>query len=124
MALRGVLRIGLPALASATTCISGKRFKAKRACGGVTDKAGTPMPGVTVELATKSDGAHPLETKTDEGGQFQFGGAHAGEYELRVTAPGFGTRGNRLFSRNHRQKRISAKRRFALLWPQRGAVAL
>jgi hypothetical protein len=32
MALCGVLCIGLPALASATTCISGKRFKAKQAC--------------------------------------------------------------------------------------------
>ena len=74
--------------AGATTCVSNKKFKVKKACGTVTDPMGVPIPKVDVELLDNQSVV--LERAiTDEDGRFNVPNVAKGEYVLRVKSPYF-----------------------------------
>lgn len=72
----------------ATTCVSNKRFKVKKACGTVTDPMGVPIPKVDVELLNNQS-VVLKRAITDEDGRFNVPNVARGEYVLRVKSPYF-----------------------------------
>jgi hypothetical protein len=74
----------------ATTCISNKKFKVKRACGTVTDPTGAPIPKVDLELLDNQS-VVLQRVPTDEDGRFNVPNVAKGEYVLRVNSPYFAT---------------------------------
>jgi hypothetical protein len=56
--------------------------------GRVTDEAGTPLPGVTVQL--RAFDAPAAETVTDAAGHYRFGALGEGPHELRFSLINFG----------------------------------
>ena len=74
--------------AGATTCVSNKKFKVKKACGTVTDPMGVPIPKVDVELLNNQS-VVLKRAITDEDGRFNVPNVARGEYVLRVKSPYF-----------------------------------
>ena len=72
----------------ATTCVSNKKFKVKKACGTVTDPTGMPIPKVDVELLD-SQSVVLQRVLTDGDGRFNVPNVAKGEYALRVKSPYF-----------------------------------
>ena len=74
--------------ASATTCVSNKKFKVTQVCGRVTDFRNVPVPMVDVELLD----THSVTLQqglTDENGIFTLPNVANGEYAIRVRYVGF-----------------------------------
>jgi hypothetical protein len=74
--------------AGATTCVSNKKFKVKKACGTVTDPTGVPIPKVDVELLDNQS-VVLRRAITDEDGRFNVPNVAKGEYVLRVKSAFF-----------------------------------
>src|SRR5579863_4883091 len=74
--------------AGATTCVSNKKFKVKKACGTVTDPTGVPIPKVDVELLDNQS-VVLQRAITDEDGRFNLPNVVKGEYVLRAKSPYF-----------------------------------
>jgi 5-hydroxyisourate hydrolase-like protein (transthyretin family) len=74
----------------ATTCVSSKKFKVKKACRTVTDPTGAPIPKVDVELLDNQS-VVLQRALTDEEGRFNVPNVAKGEYVLRVKSPYFVT---------------------------------
>jgi len=72
----------------ATTCVSNKKFKVKKACGTVTDPTGVPIPRVDVELLD-SQSIVLQRVLSDEDGRFNVPNVAKGQYALRVKSPYF-----------------------------------
>jgi len=74
--------------ASATTCVSNRKFKVTQVCGRVTDVSNVPTPMVDVELLD----AHSVTLQqglTDKDGIFTLANVAKGEYAIRVRYSGF-----------------------------------
>lgn len=66
-----------------------------RVVGRVTDGAGNPVKGATVELVADAGGARATATSGETGG-FEFAGVAAGAYTLTAEGPGFSAHTSRV----------------------------
>lgn len=78
MALLCAIALPIAAAAQATGTPGGK----------VTDRTGRPLADATLRL-TPANGGAPIETRSNENGDFQFPQIAAGDYMLAVIYPGF-----------------------------------
>ena len=66
-----------------------------RVVGRVTDGAGNPVKGATLELVADAGGARASATSGETGG-FEFAGVAAGAYTLRAQGSGFASHTSRV----------------------------
>ena len=78
----------VPTSVNAVTEIAQKQEKPSAIAGTVTDQAGAVIPGAAVSVRA-ANGPLPLTAGADASGQFRVAGLPPGQYELKVTAPGF-----------------------------------
>ena len=75
--------------ARGTTCVWGKKFKVRQACGQVKDSAGAAIPSASVQVSRLGQPEKAIAVETDAEGKFQFSGISDGEYQMRVKFAGF-----------------------------------
>ncbi len=81
-ALTSAILLAVVAPASAQTTTG-------RLIGSVVDEAGSPLPGVTVTIASPSLIGGAQTRVTDDAGEYSFIGIAPGEYTVRAELPGF-----------------------------------
>ena len=74
---------------SATTCIAGKKFKIRQVCGQVRDGGGAEIPDAKVQVISQGQVRVVAEAQTTSDGTFALADIASGDYEIRITFPGF-----------------------------------
>lgn len=102
MAWFGRVARGVPALLLAVAMLAGEPAAAQgstaepaRVVGRVTDGAGNPVKGATLELVADADGRRETTASSETGG-FEFPRVAPGEYTLRTERTGFVARTSRV----------------------------
>ena len=65
-----------------TTCIQGRKFEVRQACGAVTDEYGAPIPDAKIEVVPTVPPNDARETSPDQNGRFTFSMVPDGEYDI------------------------------------------